>query len=184
MRVVAGSTTITSRAYHDCTADVTRVRHGLPYGVAAKRRLPVLPSGGDADADPARAPWQWVGFGTLAIFVVWVPLAAVAATVASHMVVRVAPGVAEPGPAAIAAFVGMSALALALAAIVGGFVVGRWGGAGAGVRQASLAGFAASLVAVIASWASFGVSLSALVVVPFALPFAALGGKLGRSARR
>ena len=152
--------------------------------MAGKRRLPVLPSGGDADGGPTRAPWQWVGFGSLAIFVVWLPLAAVAAAVASRMFGRVAPGVVEASPAAIAAFVGMSALALALAAIVGGFVVGRWGGAGVGIRQASLAGFAAALVAVVASWASFGVSWSALVVVPFALPFAALGGRLGRSARR
>lgn len=78
----------------------------------------------------------------------------------------------------------MSALALGLASLIGGMVVGRWGGPGVGIREATLSALVAALVAIAASWASFGVTLSALVVVPFALPFAALGGKLGRSARR
>jgi hypothetical protein len=157
---------------------------GYVHHVAAKRRLPVLPSGGDADADPTRAPWQWVGFGSLAIFVVWVPLSAAASAMTSRMLVPVGSGRFELAPIAIREFVGLSALAFGLAAVVGGFVVGRWGGPGVGVREACLAGLAAALVAVTASWLSLGVILSALVVVPFALLFAALGGRLGRSARR
>src|SRR5579863_8217663 len=130
------------------SGEVPRPALGCPQ-VETKRRLPVLkvPSAGGDDEATARAPWQWVGFGSLAIFVVWLPLAAVAAAVASRMSGRVAAGVVEASPAAVLAFVGMSALALALATIVGGFVVGRWGGPGVGIRQASLAGFAAALVA-------------------------------------
>jgi hypothetical protein len=125
-----------------------------------------------------------VGFGTLAIFVVWLPLSASASAITSKMLVAGGPGRVELAPAALPIFLGVSALALALASLIGGFVVGRWGGAGVGVREASLAALVAALVAVAASWASFGVNLGALVVVPFALPFAGLGGKLGRSARR
>jgi hypothetical protein len=152
--------------------------------MAAKRRLPLAPSAGDVEADPARAPWQWVGFGTVAIFVVWLPLSAASSAITSRMVMAQGSGRVELAPAAIPISLGASALALAIAALMGGFVVGRWGGAGVGVREASLAALVAAMVAVVASWASFGVSLGALVIVPFALPFAALGGKLGRSARR
>ena len=44
--------------------------------VEKKRRLPVLktPSQEEEEA-AARPPWQWVGFGALAIFAVWLPLA-------------------------------------------------------------------------------------------------------------
>jgi hypothetical protein len=151
--------------------------------MAAKRRLPVLQTPTEAD-DPTRAPWQWVGFGTVAIVLLWVPLAA-AAAFASRIVGRNDPSRRDLDLSAVFVFVGLSAVALALASFVGGFVVGRWGGAAVGVREAALAGLAASLAAVLASWASVGiVNPGALVVVLLALPFAALGGKVGRSARR
>ena len=42
----------------------------------SKRRLPVLKTPAEEGADePPRPPWQWVGFGAVAIFVVWTPLA-------------------------------------------------------------------------------------------------------------
>src|SRR5580658_6091664 len=164
-----GAGITTSRAYHDCMADVTSTRMGYPERMAAKRRLPLAPSAGDTEADPTRAPWQWVGFGTVAIFVVWLPLSAAASAIASRMLVARGPGPgrAELALAALPIFLGASALALALAALIGGFVVGRWGGGRVGVREASLAALVAALVAVVASWVSFGVSLGALVVVPF-----------------
>ena len=49
--------------------------------------------------------------------------------------------------------------------------------------ETDLAALAAAIVAVVASWASFGISLSALVVVLLALPFGAVGGKLGLARR-
>jgi hypothetical protein len=78
---------------------------------------------------------------------------------------------------------GASLLALALAALGGGFIVGRWGGDGVGVREAALGGLAASIVAIAASWLSFGVALGALFIVVVAVPFAGLGGKLGISRK-
>lgn len=152
--------------------------------MAAKRHLPMAPNAVDSESEPKRAPWQWVGLGTLAIFVVWLPLSAAAFAMASRLSVPVGAGVVEPGPAAIALFIGFSALALAVASVVGGFIVGRWGGASAGVREAAFAGLVAPLVAATVSWARFGFGLAALAVVPLAIPFAALGGKLGRLARR
>jgi hypothetical protein len=149
--------------------------------MAAKRRLPLAPSS-DTDADPVRAAWQWVGFGTVAIFVAWLPLSAAASALASRLV-GPASSNNDVSPAAARVFVAMAALALGLAAGIGGFVVGRWGGAGVGVREATLAALAAAIVAVVASWASFGISLSALVVVLLALPFGAVGGKLGLARR-
>jgi hypothetical protein len=177
------STGITPGAYHDSAARVTVLRIGYGDPMAAKRRLPLVSSGA-GDADPERAPWQWVGFGTLAIFMVWLPLSAVAVSVAGRMVVRVDSGRAELAPSALPVFVASSALALGIGALAGGLLVGRWGGRRVGVREATLAGLVAALVAVVASWVSAGVSPGALVVVPVAAAFGALGGKLGRSARR
>jgi hypothetical protein len=151
----------------------------------AKRRLPLVPSAGDADADPERAPWQWVGFGTVTIFVVWLPLSAAASGGAAALVRALSPASSDVDVFswAMPLFVGLSALALGVAAFVGGFVVGRWGGRGVGVRQAALSGLVAAAVAVIASWTIYGIVLSALVIVLVALAFAALGGKLGRKVR-
>src|SRR5689334_10420750 len=60
---------------------LTRPALGCPR-VDTKRRLPIVKSpvepradGGGDDDSPSRPPWQWVGFGTVAIFVVWLPLA-------------------------------------------------------------------------------------------------------------
>jgi hypothetical protein len=76
-----------------------------------------------------------------------------------------------------------SSLALALAALGGGFTVGRWGGEGVGAREAALGGFVAAIVAIVASWISYGIALGALFIVVVAVPLAGLGGKLGMSRR-
>jgi hypothetical protein len=138
-----------------------------------KRRLPVLKSTGgpEGDADPIRPPWQWVGFGALAIFVVWLPLAWLS-TLAALRLTHLA-----QGPAALYTLL-VSSAGLAVAALAGGYLVGRWGATGVGVREAALAGLAAALVATLLAWTS-GVSLGALVTVAIAVPAAALGGRLG-----
>jgi hypothetical protein len=146
-----------------------------------KRRLPLLKSSGGApegaDADPVRPPWQWVGFGALAIFVVWVPLAWLSSLAAIRL------GQLAQGPAlAVYVFLASSA-GLAIAALAGGYLVGRWGTAGVGVREAALAGLAAALVATLLAWGS-GVSAGALATVAIAVPPAALGGSLGLRRRR
>jgi hypothetical protein len=152
-----------------------------------KRRLPLLkePSGsaGD-DAEVPRAPWQWVAFGALAIVVVWVPLAWLSVLAAA----RIGGGAAVASAAAPAAAVIVQrtlvlATGLALAALAGGYLVGRWGHAGAGVREAALAGLVAALAATLLAWSTLGVSLGSLAIVVIAVPAAALGGRLGRRRR-
>jgi hypothetical protein len=149
--------------------------------VPPKRRLPVLNSpSSEAEEAETRRPWQWVGFGTLAIFTAWIPLAALAGVLAARL------PVGEEGPGRVAvglAMVGLYAAALALGAALGGFLVGRWGAAGVGVREAALAGLGAALVACAVTWVSFGPSAGALLVAVVALPMAALGGRAGVRAR-
>lgn len=137
-----------------------------------KRRLPLVNDHLDEENDgDTRPPWQWVGFGALAIFVVWLPLSWLAMLAAQRIdgsapymtLVRAVP----------------SALGLALAALAGGFLVGRWGTAGVRVREAALAGLAVALVATLLTWGMLGVSLGALATVAIAVPPAAFGGRLG-----
>jgi hypothetical protein len=144
--------------------------------VQPKRRLPVLKDGGASSDEPERTPWQWVGFGALAIFAVWVPLAWLSTLAA----VRVAP---DGSAGALAARSLVLAVGLAVSAVAGGYLVGRWGTAGVGVREAALAGFVAALVAIALAWLTIGVSAGALATLAVAVPPAALGGYLGRRRR-
>lgn len=140
-----------------------------------KRHLPVLktPSQEEEEA-AARPPWQWVGFGSLAIVAVWLPLAYLAALVASRM--------GGDGGARIAA-VGVLAASLAIASLAGGFLVGRWGAARVGVREAALAGLVAALVGAGIALGAPGALAGALLSVVVAVPSAALGGRLGLRRR-
>jgi hypothetical protein len=143
--------------------------------VETKRRLPVLKAPSEADDEAtARPPWQWVGFGALGIFAVWLPLAFGAAWVASSL--------NASGAAPIAGVVVLAA-GLAVAALAGGFLVGRWGGEGVGVREAALAGLAAAIIASALAFGAPGALWGALTTVLVAVPFAALGGKLGLRRR-
>jgi hypothetical protein len=148
--------------------------------VEPKRRLPVLKAAPGSEPEPDRPPWQWVGFGALAIFVVWLPLAWGASLVALRM------GWLEASPVRS---MGIQASGLALAAVAGGFLVGRWGGMGVGVREAALAGLTTGLVATMGAWGAGAVSLGALAPVVLAamlivaVPTATLGGWLGRRRR-
>jgi hypothetical protein len=148
-----------------------------------KRRLPILnsPSAQQEELE-SRRPWQWIGFGALAIFTTWIPLAALAGIVAIRLPVG-ADAAGSVRAAAGLATVGLYAGALALGAALGGFLVGRWGGAGVGVREAALAGLGAAVVAGTVTWVSFGPSAGALLVAAVALPMAALGGRAGVRAR-
>jgi hypothetical protein len=144
--------------------------------VETKRRLPVLksPSDGEDDAT-ARPPWQWVGFGALAIFVVWTPLAFLTTWFASTLDTSGAPRLAS---------IMVVTAGLAIAALAGGFLVGRWGASGVGIREAALAGLAAALMASGLSLGAPGAWAGALISVVVAVPFAALGGRVGLRRRR
>src|SRR6185437_4414335 len=123
-----------------------------------KRRLPVLQSAPAGDDAPVRRPWQWVGFGALAIFTAWIPLTALG-SVAAAAFGRWASPPEEALEPTLAAQVGASvvfAVTLGVGALLGGWLVGRWGPTGVGVREAALAGLAATLVAGAITFVSFG----------------------------
>lgn len=156
--------------------------------VEPKRRLTVLNNANDPDrgGEPGsapRRPWQWVGFGTLAIFTTWIPLAAIASRLAARAETEDPGGLAGVAGAGIAA-VALYVVAVALGAALGGFLVGRWGTGRIGVREAALAGLGASVVAAAVTWISFGPSAGALLVTAVSTPMAAFGGRLGLRARR
>jgi hypothetical protein len=76
------------------------------------------------------------------------------------------------------------ALELAAGAVAGGYLVGRWGPSGVGVRQAALAGATAAALLIVATWLSSGPSLGMVLVALVAPSMATIGGALGLRARR
>jgi tRNA-(ms[2]io[6]A)-hydroxylase len=93
------------------------------------------------------------------------------------------PSGADPA-AAWATLVALSVAALALGAGAGGYLVGRWGPRAVGVREASLAGLSAALLAGAATWIMFGPTPGVLLPAFVAAPAAALGGVLGLRTRK
>lgn len=168
--------------------------------MAERRRLPVLQNSPPptAEEDEARPPWHWVGFGTVAIFAAWLPLAYVGGALSARvMTARFGPdasrdaielalaAMTESERARLMAIVALpGVLALGIAAFAGGIVVGRFG-SGTGAREAAVAGGATAVIASALAWN--GPSLAALVgvIVTFAvaIAFAAWGGRLGASRR-
>jgi hypothetical protein len=140
---------------------------------SGKRRLPVL-SANAAPSEPPRPPWHWIGFGAVAIFVVWLPLVSVADAISRRLVA----GRAESAWTLFALVVPHAA-ALVLAAVAGGFLVTRFG-AGTRTREAWLAGLAVGLLALGLTWTSAGISLGPLVVPALATAAAAAGGAIGK----
>jgi hypothetical protein len=139
----------------------------------------VLQNVDPGDEGAPRPPWQWVGFGALAIVTAWVPLAALGTALAEPLAER-----AEDSAAAVLlVFVAAYAAVLGLGAAMGGYLVGRWGARGVGLREAALAGVLAAIVAVGVTWSAFGPSAGALLVIPLATALAAAGGRWGLRSR-
>jgi hypothetical protein len=145
--------------------------------VKGKRSLPLVSSGPEID-EHERPRWQWVAFGAMAIFVVWLPLSALTGSAGARWARE---GELDPRRAAL--FSAMAALALAAAACAGGFTIGKWGPARLGAREGALAGLLAAVVAIAGASMSFGFVPASLLVAAVAVPFAALGGRLGHRAR-
>jgi tRNA-(ms[2]io[6]A)-hydroxylase len=160
---------------------------------------PETPSVEGDDDDEKRPPWQWIGFGTAAIFGAWLPLAYLAEALKARAIGAFlgSVGSAEETAAAILRLpssdrtklgivvLGLPAAALALGAFLGGYLVGRWGApSGAGVREAALAGLMTSLIVSVLACASFGVSAAPLASVVLAVPLAALGAHVGLRRQR
>jgi hypothetical protein len=171
--------------------------------VDAKRRLPIVKdapehrrrSDPDPEAPADRPPWHWIGFGTVAVFGVWLPLSFGAQAVRARIIAERL-GALETEAQSNAAVGALShdaqvrltvllllphLLALVLAALAGGFLVGRWGEGGVGVREAALGGFTAALIASILAWT--GVSWLPLVPIALATAAAAIGGHIGKRRR-
>jgi len=147
-----------------------------------KRRLPVLQNTPDDSDEPPRPAWQWVGFGALAIVALWVPLSALVGAVAAR---SLAPTSDEAALARAAFLTSAAYLAeLALGAVAGGYLIGKWGPAGVGVRQAALAGLAAATVLAVGTCASLGPTAGGVLAILLVSPaMAALGGRMGARRR-
>jgi tRNA-(ms[2]io[6]A)-hydroxylase len=167
--------------------------------MAERRRLPVIQNAPQAEAeDEPRPPWHWVGFGTVAIFAAWLPLAYAGAAIsarvmearfgrdASKEAVDLAMASMSPGERArLAAIVALpTLLGLAIAAFAGGFIVGRFG-TGTGRREAALSGAVTALIAIAVAWSgpTAGTLIAAVVTAAVAIGFAAWGGALSAARR-
>jgi hypothetical protein len=154
-----------------------------------KRRLPVVQPKALDEGEP-RPAWHWVGFGAVAIFVAWLPLAWLAEATGRRLVASKV-GTSEAALAelsrserlsALAMIALPQALALALASAAGGFLVTRFGQGPKTklrARDAAFAGACVGLLALGLTFASAGFSLAAFIVPLLATGFAALGGRLG-----
>jgi hypothetical protein len=171
--------------------------------VSERRRLPVLnapPRAADPDESSSeeRPPWHWVGFGAVAIFAGWLPLAYVAGAVSARvMAARFGPDASRDAVdlalsamtagerARLMATIALpSILGLAVAAFGGGVVVGRFG-SGTGAREAACAGAVTAVIASTIAWSGLSWSslVAAVVTGLVAIGFAAWGGKVGAARR-
>lgn len=110
-----------------------------------KRRLPVLKEPEVAEpGDADRPPWHWSAIGTVAIFVIWLPLAYLSAIVGERLLGGA--DIKDISFVRTAAIAGVNLLGLMLGAFGGGMIVGRFGGR-AGLKEATFAGFTTALIA-------------------------------------
>lgn len=187
--------------------------------MSERRRLPVLndpppkaggadAGGGDEETEP-RPPWHWIGFGVVAIFAAWLPLAYLGGEASSRVMrgrfgadaskesIELAlAAMTAAERARLMATVALPSIAgLAVAAFGGGYVVGRFGDR-TGAREAGIAGAITGVFATALAWTGPLVSeggrqppsastlIAAAVTIAVATGFAALGGRSGRRARR
>jgi tRNA-(ms[2]io[6]A)-hydroxylase len=150
-----------------------------------KRRLPVVQPKVEDEGEP-RPGWHWVGFGAVAIFVAWLPLAWVAEAIGRRLLASKLPGgeaalseLSRSERLSVLAMIALpQALALAIASVGGGFLVTRFGRE-TKARDAAFAGACVGLLALGLTFASAGFSFAAFIVPLLATAFAALGGRLG-----
>jgi hypothetical protein len=184
--------------------------------VAERRRLPVIQSAPPAKGEPegpgaapddenaiqVRPPWHWVGFGTVAIFAAWLPLAYVAQAVVKRVLsqrfgetataqeIAMSLGTMAAGERArlMAILALPNVFALGLASFGGGYLVGRFG-TGTGPRESASAGGMTALVALVLALGSGATAggaavVTALVTVLLAVGFAWWGGRAGVRKRQ
>jgi tRNA-(ms[2]io[6]A)-hydroxylase len=175
---------------------------GEDSDVAEKRRLPVIQSapneggGGDGgDADEARPAWQWVGFGVVAMFAAWLPLAAAAGMVGRNWAEKVIGAPLDEADALVRvgaldhvaqrklmlALMVPHVAALALAGAFAGFVIGKFGQGG--VRSASVAAAIVCALAGLIAVRDVSSFLALLVVLLVAVLSARAGVAVGQKRR-
>ncbi len=157
---------------------------------------------GAEDEVAERPPWHWVGFGTIATFALWLPLAYLA-EVFRHRLFLSKFGANAAREDIELAFASMSAmerfrwtametlphlLVFAISAFAGGFLVGRWG-TGTGPKEAALSGVVTALVAIAVSWRTvaeggWGGIISMIVPLVMAVLFSWLGGRRGAKKKK
>jgi len=156
-----------------------------------KRRLPLISSQAPAEApEEERPPWHWSGIGAVATFLVWLPLAAIAAKLGAQMAEDATAGGASMPLKTRVGIIGLQLAGFLISAFAGGFLVGRFGGK-AGAREGAVGGFFAAALAwalaaasplqgpTFATWAALLVVLGTLGT---AMGF--LGGRVGHSRRK
>lgn len=161
------------------------------------------PGAGGAEGDEIaeRPPWHWVGFGTIATFACWLPLAYIAEAV-RHRVFVSRFGASPSREEVELAFAAMTAMerfrwtatqtlphliAFAVSAFAGGLLVGRFG-SGTGPRESAASGVVTALVALAVSWrvlaeGGWGAVVSMVVPLVIAVGFAWWGGRVGARKR-
>src|SRR5688572_27052979 len=120
-------------------------------GGDGKRRLPVLqPKSPEEDEAEARPPWHWVGIGAIAILLALVPLLMLAQWLSRLVIEGITPPGQTPTPRAWLAMgivlVAAQLVPLALSSVLGGVLVGRFGGR-AGKKEATAAGLGVGVFA-------------------------------------
>jgi hypothetical protein len=141
-----------------------RKRVSLPVVGQPKRAIDDVQ---DPGAPTARAPAAWILLGALATFAIFLPLAYVAVGLLGAI------HVTSVAPTAI-----ITSLCVALAALGGGYIVGRFGGH-AGPREGALSGALVGLVL----WAMTRMLLG-VVIVAITAPLAYAGARIGRRSRK
>jgi hypothetical protein len=185
-----------------CDARFTRPGHPCHLAQVAdpKKRLPVLVNTPEEEqGEEPRPPWHWVGFGVAATFGASVPLQYVAESI-TQRILRAFIGEPESAAAteqALAALsstervkvwiavIGIRALPLLLGALFGGWIVGRWGGDNAGVREGAIAGAATAIIVSVLAFASLGAGAwwTPLVLLATMTPLAWWGARIGLKKR-
>ncbi len=151
------------------------------------RRLPVLQSKNDEPEEP-RPAWHWVGFGAVAIFVAWLPLAYLAENMGRKLATARLGGAALESVsrnerlAVLARVAVPQILALAVSGAFGGFLVTKFG-QNTKRRDAAFAGLSVGVLALGLTYSQVGFSLAALLVPILACASAAAGGALGARRR-
>lgn len=148
---------------------------------APKRRLPMLGKVEVAhESDEDRPPWHWSAIGAVGVFLAWLPMA--------YIVNGPLGGLFSGGMVAKVAAVALNIAAFVIGSFAGGYLVGRFGGR-AGVKEATVAGVAASALAwaLAAAQARSGLLVWIMLLTGMAMLGAGagrVGGAVGLAGRK